>query len=210
MAEEKQMAFDDMLDDQAELARTESEEGTSIEIFSAGPPKLTAEDIIIPRLTLGQGLSQAVSNGQARPGQWLLTGVPPLDSVEATVVAIAKFRRMNNDEDGAVVCRSEDAITGVGDPGGDCASCPFSKWVNATDNKSKSQPPKCSYGYRYLLDIDGYGQAIYEMKRTALPAAKALNGMVVRGGYGTTRIKLTSAKAQGGKGTYYIPVVSPL
>jgi hypothetical protein len=31
-------------------------------------------------------------------------------------------------------CSSEDGVTGVGDPGGDCASCPFSQWGSGKNN----------------------------------------------------------------------------
>ncbi len=204
--EEKQLAFDDMLGESSEDAS--AVENTNIQVF-ANQIVLSAEDITIPRLRLAQGLTKEVQDGNAKPGEWLLTGAAPRAEIRATVQAIAKFRRLNKDEDGTVLCRSEDGNTGVGEPGGVCEDCPMSKWINAT-NGGKNTPPPCSFGYRYLLDVEGYGMTVYEMKKTALSAAKALNGMVVRSGYGTTNIVLRSQKGTGARGTFYTPTVIPV
>lgn len=202
------LAFDDMIgEDAQEAAATAESEGTSIQVF-AKPAILTADDITIPRLRLAQGLTKEVQDGEAKPGEFLLTGALPRQEVTATVLAIAKFRRYTNSDDGSVLCRSEDGQIGVGDPGGECDSCPLSKWVNSTTG-GKNLPPACQFGYRYLLDIEGYGQCVFEMKRTAIPAAKALNAMVVRYGYGTTRIVIRAQKGSGARGTYYQPLVVP-
>lgn len=206
--EKQQLAFDDMLTEDAQEAEaTAASEGTSIQVF-AKPAMLTADDITIPRLRLAQGLTKEVQDGEAKPGEFLLTGAMPRAEVKAVVLAIAKFRRYTNAEDGSVLCRSEDGNTGVGDPGGECDSCPLSKWVNSPTG-GKNTPPVCQFGYRYLLDVEGYGQCVFEMKRTAIPAAKALNAMVVRYGYGSTRIVIRAQKGSGTRGTYYQPLIVP-
>lgn len=207
---QSQMAFDGMLEENAIEAADEAAENTSIALF-AKPLALTADDIVIPRLRLAQGLTQEVQDGNARPGEFLLSGAAPRPDVTATVMAIAKFRRLTtSDGQGDILCRSEDGVVGVGDPGGDCESCPLSKWVNATDGSRKNTPPACQFGYKYLLDVDGYGQVVFEMKRTAIPAAKALNAMVVRNGYGSTRVQIKAQKGSGTRGTYYTPIIVPV
>ena len=207
---DKQMAFDDMVDAQAEEAYEERQtEQTSIVSFQT-QAQLTAEDIVIPRLRLAQGLTKEVQDGSARPGNFLLSGAAPREEIFATVNAIQKFRRYaTNDEGGKVLCRSEDSFLGIGDPGGECEVCPLSKWVNS-ETGGKNQPPKCEFGYRYLLDVDDYGQCVYEMKRTAIPAAKALNASVIRFGYGKTRVQIKAQKGQSARGTFYTPVIVPL
>ena len=200
------LSFDDMIGESSEEASQEA--NTSIQVF-ANQVVLSAEDITIPRLRLAQGLTKEVQDGVAKPGEWLLSGAVPRQEIMANVIAIAKFRRLNKEDDGTVLCRSEDGNTGIGDPGGVCEDCPMSKWTNST-NGGRNAPPPCSFGYRYLLDIEGYGQAVYEMKKTALSAAKALNGMVVRAGYGNTRIVLRSQKGTGARGTFYIPSIIPV
>jgi hypothetical protein len=207
-AEQLSMAFDDMLTEAGQEAASEAE-STSIALFSDAVA-LSAEDVVIPRLRLMQGLSKEVQEGTAKPGEWVLTGVPPTDTIEATVIAVAKFRRYLDPADGSVLCRSEDGQNGVGQPGGVCEACELSKWVNASTPGGKNTPPQCQFGYRYLLDVVGYGNCVFEMKRSAIPAAKALNGMIVRSGYGTTKIMLRSQKSTAGKGTFYAPVVIPM
>ena len=205
----QQMAFDQMLGEDAEEAAQEAGDNMGLSLF-AKPIALTADDVTIPRLRLAQGLTKEVQDGNAKPGEFLLSGAAPRAEVVATVLAIAKFRRLTTTEEGTVLCRSEDGYVGIGDPGGDCEECPLSKWINSTDKGGKNTPPPCQFGYRYLLDVDGYGQCVYEMKRTAIPAAKALNAMVVRFGYGKTRIALKAQKGQGARGTYYAPVIVPM
>lgn len=206
---QQQMAFDNMLEADAQEAAEEATENTSIALF-AKPLALTADDIVIPRLRLAQGLTQEVQDGNARPGDFLLSGATPRTEVTCTVLAIAKFRRLTEDGSGDILCRSEDGLVGVGDPGGNCDDCPLSKWVNATDGSRKNTPPKCQFGYKYLLEVDGYGQCVFEMKRTAIPAAKALNAMVVRNGYGNTRVMIKAQKGTGTRGTYYTPIIMPV
>lgn len=205
-----QLAFDAMLEENAQDAAEEATENTSISLF-AKPLALTADDIVIPRLRLAQGLTQEVQDGNARPGEFLLSGAAPRSEITCTVMAIAKFRRLTDDaNNGDILCRSEDGLVGVGDPGGVCEDCPLSKWVNATDGSRKNTPPKCQFGYKYLIDVDGYGQCVFEMKRTAIPAAKALNAMVVRSGYGNTRVTIKAQKGTGTRGTYYTPIILPV
>lgn len=205
----QQMAFDNMIEADAADAIQEAQENTSIAVF-ANPTTLTADDVTIPRLRLAQGLTKEVQDGNAKPGEFLLSGAPPRNEVTATVLAIAKFRRLTNGDDGSVLCRSEDGFIGVGDPGGDCESCPLSKWVNAEDKSKKNIPPLCQFGYRYLLDVADYGQVVFEMKRTSIPAAKALNAMVIRFGYGNTVVNIKAQKGTGARGTYYTPVIVPV
>jgi hypothetical protein len=208
MTEEKApMAFDSMLEEQLEEAESTGQKN-DLALFS-NQADLTVEDITIPRLRLAQGLTKEVQEGNAKPGQWILTGVAPREEIVATVIAVAKFQRLNNDADGSVLCRSEDGITGIGDPGGICKECPMNQWVNSTTG-GKNTPPACQFGYRYLLDVENYGQCIYEMKRTAINAAKALNGMIVRHGYGSTHVVIRAQKATGNRGAFYTPVIVPL
>jgi len=201
------MAFDSMLEENAVDTAEAAEQGTSIQAF-AKPIILTADDIVIPRLRLAQGLTKEVQDGNAKPGQFLLSGAEPRSEITAVVMAIAKFRRYTNNDDGSVLCRSEDGYLGIGDPGGACEECPLSKWINSTVG-GKNTPPPCQFGYRYLLDVEGYGQCVMELKRTSIPAAKALNAMVVRFGYGNTRVTFKAQKGTGARGTYYTPIVVP-
>lgn len=205
----QQMAFDNMIEENAEEAAEEASENMGLALFS-NPTTLTADDVTIPRLRLAQGLTKEVQDGNAKPGEFLLSGAPPRSEIVATVLAIAKFRRYTTSDDGTVLCRSEDGKTGKGEPGGDCEECPLSKWVNAETKGGKNTPPPCSFGYRYLLEVADYGQCIYEMKKTSIPAAKALNAMVIRFGYGRTQVSFRAQKGTGSRGSYYTPVVVPI
>lgn len=50
-------------------------------------------------------------------------------------------------EKGPPDCHSEDGVTGVGDPGGDCATCEFAQWGSA----EKGEGQACKLGRRLFL-----------------------------------------------------------
>ena len=56
------------------------------------------------------------------------------------------------DAGGDLLCRSADAKTGTGDPGGPCEFCPYAKW-----GKGRT-PPECGLAYNYfILPVGGDG-----------------------------------------------------
>ena len=59
--------------------------------------------------------------------------------IEAIIIKVQPMRMywktgVDDGEQGPPDCRSDDMITGIGDPGGDCATCPMNQWES--DQKS--------------------------------------------------------------------------
>lgn len=176
-------------------------------------PVLDGSDLFIPRLRLAQGLTQEVQDGMAKPGEWLVLGGKPLKELRVVPVAMTKRREMRDPDTRGVVCRSGDAIHGVGNPGGECSACPMSQWVKGKpkgrSTVAKNEPPPCSFMYSYIVYIlDINATAILEFSRTSIPAGKMLNTMIMQRGIGNFALKLSAASKQGPKGTFYNPVVA--
>src|SRR4051812_39007637 len=61
-------------------------------------PEFGFEDISRPRLRLGQGLTPEVQDGEARPGDWLLTGYDPSPTVELVPIGFMRVRTLRGEE----------------------------------------------------------------------------------------------------------------
>jgi len=99
-------------------------------------PAIDTSDVFIPKLRLAQALTAEVTNGAAKSGQWVVSGEDPM--VKPVIVPLLMNRRRelrDPDENRQVMCRSFDSLKGVGDPGGDCASCPMAKWTEGKKGK---------------------------------------------------------------------------
>jgi hypothetical protein len=169
---------------------------------------LDSEDAYLPRLRLAQGLTPEVQEGTARPGQWIVTGFEPQDSVTVIPIRAAKTRS-RFDEDGGILCYSPDGRTGQGDPGGSCDTCPLRNWTTLEDGTRV--PPECDAQYRYIvyiLELDAY--AVFVCKRTALNAAKLINTVLLARGLGKAAFRLAAAAQKSRRGSYFVPSVAPV
>lgn len=172
-------------------------------------PMMDSSDLFIPRLRLAQGLTQEVQQGEAKPGQWLVLGNPPMGSAVVVPLKMARRRELRETDGGrTVLCRSTDSIVGVGEPGGECETCPMSHWTQDPSNPKKNRAPKCTFIYSYLVYIvETKSLAILEFYRTSVSAGKMVNTFIVQRGLGHFAIQLSAASSQGPRGTYYSPVV---
>lgn len=174
-------------------------------------PAMDGSDLFIPRLRLAQGLTQEVQNGEAKPGQWLVLGANPMEEVRVIPVAMTKRRELRDPDTRAVLCRSGDAINGVGNPGGECATCEMAQWTKATGKGKaggKNNAPLCAFLYSYMVYIvQAKSLAILEFSRTSITTGKMINTMVAQRGIGTFSIALGAVSKQGPKGTFYSPTV---
>jgi hypothetical protein len=192
--------MDDMIDGGgAEEALAESEsQSTALDIYQ-GEAQFTSEDVFIPRLRLAQGLTSEVQDGTARPGQFLVSGFAPEEDVTLVPVGFARLREYRDPEDGSVIlCYSKDAITGEGDPGGECGDCPNNKWVENPDKPGKNLPPVCKFSYGYLFYSEQHDTIVsFKFKGMALNAGKMLNTVVNHHGLRKVAITLSSEQRSG-------------
>lgn len=206
MAEKSE--FDKMVNGVEDIDASENEEQTSIQLANfQNNLDLDSEDIMIPRLRLMQGLSTEVQDGSASPGQWVLSGYDPKEMVSFVPLLFARNRVLRDDE-GSVLCRSRDAKTGEGEPGGDCETCIMNKWIN--NEKGPNTPPKCAFSYVYVGWVEEFDSvALVEFRRTSINAGKMLNTVAAQRGLGNFAVKLKTSKQTGKRGTFYQAVVQP-
>jgi hypothetical protein len=185
-------------------------EDSVVQITPAGLASLTttpvfaADEVSIPRLRLAQGLTQEVQDGNARPGQWVLTGFEPTTEVHFFPQVMGRFRALRNAETRTLLCVSHDGVHGVGAPGGACQTCPLSQWTE-NPKGGKNLPPACTFGYRYVGWVKEYDtMAALELKGSGINAGKYINTCIQARALGNFGLKLSSKSMQGPRGTYHV------
>lgn len=166
-------------------------------------PDFDQNEIGFPKLRLAQGLSPEVASGDAKMGQWLFSGYDPFDSVIIVPLLFSRTRSKRVDpanRDSDIACESGDARIGMGDPGGNCQTCPFARW--GSDPKSgQRKPPACQISYHYAVyisEVDTVGEMIFT--RTSEATATLINNAIVRFGMGRFAMQVESIQKQGGGG----------
>jgi hypothetical protein len=173
-------------------------------------PNIDTSDVFIPKLRLAQALTAEVTNGTAKSGQWVVSGEDPM--VKPVIVPLLMNRRRelrDPDENRQILCRSFDSLKGVGNPGGDCSTCPMAKWTEGKKGKGNSAP-QCNFIYSYVIyivDLDAV--VILEFSRTSIAAGKMLNSVIMAKGLGNFAVQLSSAASKNGRGqTFYSPIIN--
>ncbi len=182
---------------------------SAVQTYTAQPP-MGSEDLLIPKLRLAQGLTAEVTNGMAKAGQWIVSGEDPMNKPVIIPMLMTRRRELRDDvESRQVSCRSNDAITGVGNPGGDCSSCPMAHWTESKKKGGSNVPPACTFIYSYMVYVVELEQlVVLEFSRTSIPAGKMLNTMLLQKGFGAFGVQLSAASSKAKKGQYYSPVVN--
>lgn len=129
---------------------------------------LVASDFTIPRLVVLESMSPQVTKEKAgHPGDFFVTGLNlNLGSDPIEFVILQRRQRSNLrwkplKDGGGLLCRADDGKNGVGEPGGDCATCPHLKWT--TDEKGQNVAPSCDENQNLIV-----------VPRTLLQAGEAI------------------------------------
>lgn len=138
-----------------------------------GREHVSGEDMVLPGLSVLQGMSDAVMQGNiedARPGRFFHSGAqevfePPL---RVLICAHTKSRSLFPKEDrvehaGLEECVSRDAVQGS--RYGDCDACPHRLWG------PKNESPACSESHNFTV-LTSFGPAVIRFTRTSYKAAK--------------------------------------
>lgn len=193
-----------------EVVTTEEDLPTSGRVYSE-TLDFDFSEIRIPKLRLASGLTKEVADQQARMGQWLLTGHEPENTVEVVIVGVSRFRIYALKDEGEVLCRSDDGFTGIGNPGGNCKTCPFAQWGEKNPKTNKSKAPLCNNGFSYQAFSLTHDQAcIVDFKKTQLEAANNMNtSLYLRGARSCVFILRHEMRdSPVGNAKYPVPVVS--
>lgn len=118
--------------------------------------EINQSDLVIPRLTVLEGLSPAVTKEKlGHPGDFFVTGFKKnLGSDPLEVVILKRLGRSNIrwkplKDGGGKLCEAKDAKTGIGEPGGQCATCHYKDWT--TDKDGKQVPPLCDENQNFIV-----------------------------------------------------------
>lgn len=170
--------------------------------------KIDLAKMEIPLLRLAQGMTSEVTTRKASIGQFVVTGFPAVDEVEIVPFGAQKIRAYKPDQQSAPLCTAPTGEFGIGNPGGECALCPLSKWGPRDPKTGKSTPPRCteaimmrgySLTHRALVDFQFGG------RRASKGVFVQQQGMTF--GFGGFHIKLQSSSTSNDRGTWYEPEV---
>ena len=197
-----------------ELAKQETKELARVEQPPRGFDNFTNDDLIIPRLRLLQGLSQAVVDGIGSIGQWQdsLTGEILGDSVE--IVLLGKKNGAVMFENGSMACKSDDGQINM--HGDLCSSCPHGCY-HGQEWKDGEAPPACASTIdftcitRKTLSGDEIRPIVMSFSKTAYKVGRKLASMARFSGKDifACAYKLSSEKVKKPKGTIAVPIVTP-
>jgi hypothetical protein len=153
-----------------------------------GAEEMRPKDVLVARFCLAQKMSAATEEQNVsayieglKPGMFYnnVNKRNYGNSVLFVPIKLVLKRAMFGDMEkgGGLLCRSEDAIHGEGEPGGDCKTCEFAKWNEGT-------PSPCNEVLTYhILAFGERGEqltpdnwCVWGAKKSAIKAAKALNG----------------------------------
>ena len=165
------------------------------------------DDFALLRLKLIQGISEEVSNGEARPGDFFIDGLgvvePPFTIIPMLLGRQRVFRPDDseiNPED-EIMCFSADGKTGIGEPGGQCNVCPNSQFQGRT-------PPLC-VDIRNYICFDPTREVLlkWSLSRSAISVAKEINTFIKTKKIGNFAIQISSFETGQAKRKYYKPKI---
>ena len=145
----------------------------------------------------------------AKAGEFRIDGLPPITSaadepIVMGVLARAKMReyRLPKEEnpDRPLLCKSDDAYEGIGQPGGECRVCPMAK-------------ERCDFIHEFIVEVvmpEGLQLARWSLKRTGEYAARRIHSYIAAKGFGGFAISVTSRKKGQRPREYFRPEVSVL
>lgn len=191
----------------------------------AGFEEVGAGDITIPQLRLCQALTPQKTEGEAKYIEGLRDGehfntvtgenYGKLVQIVPLMMYKNRIRFAPKDEGGGILCRSDDMVRGVGDPGVACVTCEFNKFGSAKNGEGKGKACTEFFNFPVLVipedgEIDPSHLAVKSFKSSGVPVAKdwlakmRLRKVDMFGGV----YALTSAPKKFAEGTSYIEVVN--
>lgn len=167
-------------------------------------------DFIIPRAKIVQAMSREATENDVRPGSMVNTATgevlaSPGEVFRVQVVIVSTGQVYL--EDNGLKCYSPDRITGIGDPGGSCVTCPLSKWG------PNNTPPLCMQTYNYLSRfVDSEEESdipiSLSLSKSSAKTAKKINTRLrfLRDGVNIwdVALKLKTVKQTNDKGTFFV------
>lgn len=188
----------------------------------AGLENIERNDMTLPRLAICQSLSPQRKKSDPKfiagldEGQWFNTITQKIYGTSVLVVPLLVFKSRvlfrDQKEGGGILCRADDAVIGIGEPGGNCSKCPLAQF-------NDGEAPECTMFYNYvsvvLTDAKQIpsieDMAVASFKSTGLKAARDWNALLklrnvdaFAGVY-----QLDSVETKNSQGVWYAAAVKP-
>jgi hypothetical protein len=184
--------------------------------------------VVLPYVKLVQAMSDDFAKEQVQPGNFrnTLSGEVIGPMMEVIPIGIFHWRRRFIDRE--VLCSSNDAIIGHGDPGGECRACPLSKWIlkdpsfgemtvdAGFQNLPRLQqgqellPPPCTEQYVFPSVIatgEWKMPGALVLSKTAFQEGINFGFMIANAPYDTV-YKVSANQINNARGTWWIPKVT--
>lgn len=188
-----------------------------------GLEEMTRADWTLPRL----GLCQSMSPQRKRSDPKHIEGLEEGDMFNSItrenygktvqVVPLMFFKNRFRFQEGAlgnILCQSADTVLGIGDPGGECKTCPMAQFGSS----GKGNSPACSLFYNYpslILPKDGHIGldllVVASFKSSELKVARDWNALLrLRNADTFSGIyEFTTVEQKNDLGSWYTRVVKP-
>lgn len=200
-----------------------------------GETAIGADDIQMPRLKLLQGLSKAVVDQEAAPGNFWNSLTSENYGPVVKVVPVLGFKnRVYLEQGKGLMCRSIDMLHGIGNPGIVCADCALKDWP---EDRSAGGP-KCRESRNWVglivgasgeiarkkgdgtvptaIDFEEPQFIVLQFTSMASGAAKKLNGLYMNSRLSNPTLTwsdlvftLTASSAKTDKGAFFLPEIRP-
>lgn len=172
--EEKDMVVQYEIEKYPDLHRDEYTGDTGLE-------DIGAEDLIIPRVSIGQEKTPNINSEEIGKYRNNVTGTA-VESMDVISILFKKTRLMmpeDYDPDNKPMCGSVDFTTpsgvflqtaGFDVPCEDCTKCPYAKWTKKSNGKPK--PPRCNEIWNFLTLDKSFDIFWQSYKSTALKGVR--------------------------------------
>lgn len=133
-----------------------------------------------PTLILVQSMSELVEFGDAKPGQIVYSETEKAYGKQGEALAVIPlyywpgrtFFPPRDSGSTMPICRSLDAKTGVGLPGGNCLQCTEKDW---TKDGERNVPPSCKFSHNFAVLVPSTMEvAVVTLQKTSEKAGKAI------------------------------------
>lgn len=169
----------------------------------------TGEEMALPTVRLAQGLTQEVSNGDAKPGEWILPDGETSDEITVLIVGMRRNRMLRNETE--ILCRSLNGFVGEGSPGGDCDMCPMAEWSEGPNDSRV--PPKCTLMFQYLVQLEEDMMSLATLTMSTRSASKVIaqiNTHIKMHGFNRVVLTLSTKLVNKGNKRYYVPQIGKM
>ena len=155
-----------------------------------------------PRLRLLQSSSPLVRQGIEHAGKYVVDNFGAFDEPEVIPLARGLSRELRlsreEDPDRPVICRSNDAKVGVGEPGGNCATCP---WANNG----------CSLIHSFIVYMADLDLPLrWDLQGSGKYTAQDINTLIKMKGFEKFSLKLGKREAGEKDVKYLVPTIRML